>query len=105
MLVHRFDNDVFDVGCWNAGDRSDRYRPGLSLEMRQRGVIAVADSSFGGVSWDHAMACIVVQQPRQEMVGFGFGVISVRPLIRELLLNGVKKRPIHDGWLLAGQDF
>jgi hypothetical protein len=23
MLTHRFDNDVFDVGCGNAGDRSD----------------------------------------------------------------------------------
>ena len=61
MLIHRFDNDVFDVGCGNAGDRSDRYRLGLSLEMRQRGVIAIADSSFGGVGWDHAVAGIVVQ--------------------------------------------
>src|SRR5882757_1825594 len=39
------------------------------------------------------------------MVGFGFGMISVRPLIGELLLNGIKKLPIHDRWLLAGQDF
>ncbi len=23
MLIYRFDNDVFDVGCGNAGDRSD----------------------------------------------------------------------------------
>ena len=30
MLIHRFDNDVFDVGCGNAGDRSDRYRLGLA---------------------------------------------------------------------------
>jgi hypothetical protein len=59
MLIHRFDYDVFDVGCGNAGDRSDRYRFGLSLEMRQRDVIAIANSSFGGVGWDHAMARIV----------------------------------------------
>src|SRR5207302_10233195 len=39
------------------------------------------------------------------MVGFGFGVISVRPLIGELLLNCIKKLPFHDRWLLAGQDF
>jgi hypothetical protein len=39
------------------------------------------------------------------MVGFGFGVISVRPFIGELLLNCVKKLPIHDRWLLALQDF
>ena len=38
MLIHRFDNNVFDAGCGNAGDRSDRYRLGLSLEMRQRNV-------------------------------------------------------------------
>ncbi len=73
--------------------------------MRQRDIIPIADSSFGGVGWDHALAGIVVQQARQEMVGFGFGVISVRPLIGELLLNCIKKLPIHDRWLLAGQDF
>jgi len=39
------------------------------------------------------------------MVGFGFGVISVGPLIGELLLNCIKKLPIHDRGLLAGQDF
>src|SRR5665811_1890734 len=38
------------------------------------------------------------------MLGFGFGVISVGPLIGELLLNCIKKLPIHDRWLLAGQD-
>src|ERR1700738_2824793 len=73
--------------------------------MRQRDVIAVADSSFGGVGWDHAVARIVIKQARQEMVGFGFGVISVRPLISELLLNCIKKLPVHDRWLLTGQDF
>jgi hypothetical protein len=77
MLIHRFDNDVFDVGGGNAGYRSDRYRLGLSLEMRQGDIIAIADSGFGGVGRDHAVARIVVQQPGQEMVGFGFNVISV----------------------------
>jgi hypothetical protein len=67
--------------------------------------MAIADSSFSGVGWDHAVARIVVQQADQEMVGFGFGVISVGPLIGELLLNCIKKLPIHDRWLLAGQDF
>src|SRR5258705_8748733 len=38
------------------------------------------------------------------MIGFGFGVISVRPLVGELLLNCIKKLPIHDRWLLTGQD-
>src|SRR5258706_11476401 len=104
MLIQRFDNDVFYVGCWNAGNRSDRYRLGLSLEVRQRDVIAIANSTFGGVGWDHAVAGIVVQQARQEMVGFGFGVISVGPLIGELLLNCIKKFPLHDRWLLTGQD-
>jgi len=64
ILIHRSDNDVFDVCCGNAGYRSDRYRLGLSLEMRQRGVIPIADSSFAGVGWDHAVARIVVQQSR-----------------------------------------
>src|SRR5258705_838284 len=105
MLVHGSDNDVFNVRCWNAGDRSNRYRLGLSFEMRQRDVVAIADSSFGGVGWDHAVAGIVVQQARQELVGFGFGLISVRPLIGELLLNCIKELPIHDRWLLTGQDF
>src|SRR4030081_2087944 len=73
--------------------------------MRERDVIAIADSSFGGVGRDHAVARIVVQQARQEMVGFGFGVISVGPLIAELLLNCIKKLPLHDRWLLAGQNF
>src|SRR6266436_7044756 len=104
MLIHRSDNDVFDVGCGNAGDRSDRYRLGLSLEKRQRSVIAIADSIFGGVGRNHAVAGIVEQQPRQEMVGFAFGVISVGPLIGELLLNCIKKLPFHDRWLLTGQD-
>ena len=39
------------------------------------------------------------------MVGFGFGVISVRPLIGELLLDCIKKPPFHNRGLLAGQDF
>src|SRR5258707_895095 len=39
------------------------------------------------------------------MVGFGFGVISVGPLIGEPLLNCIKKLPIHNRGLLAGQDF
>jgi hypothetical protein len=73
--------------------------------MRQRDVIAIADSSFGGVGRDHAVPRIVVQQAGQEMVGFGFGVISVRPSVGELLLNCIKELPIHDRWLLAGQDF
>ena len=90
MLIYRSDNDVFDVGCRNAGDRSDRYRFGLSLEMRQRDVIAIADSSFGGVGRDHAVPRIVVQEAGQEMVGFGLGMISVRPLVGELLLNCIK---------------
>src|SRR5260221_13654480 len=100
MLIHRFDNDAFDVGCGNAGDRSNRYRLGFSVEMGQRDVIPIADSGFGGVGWDHAVASIVVEEAGQEMVGFGFSAISVRPLIGELLLNCVKKLPIHDRWLL-----
>src|SRR6266446_1647064 len=95
VLIHRFDDDVFAVGCGTAGDRSDRYGLRLSLKMRQRDVIAIADSSFGGVGRDHAVAGIVVQQAHEEMFGFAFGVISMGPLIGELLLNCLKKLPIH----------
>src|SRR5260370_23228259 len=105
MLVPGSDNDVFNGRWWNAGDRSNRYRLGLAIEMRQRDVIAIAYSSFGGMRWDHAVARIVVQQARQEMVGFGVGVISVRPLIGELLLNCIKKLSFHNRWLLTRQDF
>src|SRR5258708_22134518 len=105
MHIQRFGNGIFDVGCGNAGNRSDRYRLGLSVEMRQRDVIAVANSSFGGVGWDHAVARVVVQQAGQEMVGFGFTVISVGPLIGEFLLNCIKKLSVQDRGLLAGQDF
>jgi hypothetical protein len=45
-----------------------------------------------------AVARIVVQQPGQEMVGFGFGVISVRPLVGELLLNCI------DNCLISGDN-
>src|SRR6266481_7956524 len=72
--------------------------------MRQRDIVAIADSSFGGVGRDHAVPGIVEQQAGQEMVGFGFGVISVGPLVGELLLNSIKKLPIHDRRLLTGQD-
>src|ERR1700730_14644489 len=102
MLIHRFENDVFDFSCWYAGARSDRYCLGVSLALRQRDVIAIANPSLGGVGRDHAVSRIVVQQAGQEMVGFGFGVISVGPLIGELLLNCIKKFPIHDRWLLTG---
>src|SRR3954447_1950537 len=73
--------------------------------MRQRGVVAVPDSGFTGVRWDHAVARVIIQQPCQEMMGFGLSVISVRPLSRELLLNCLKEVSIHDPRLLAGQDF
>jgi hypothetical protein len=65
--IHRFDNDRLDVGCGNAGDRSDGYCLGVSLEMRHGHVIAVTDSSFGGVGRDHAVAGIVVQQARKDV--------------------------------------
>jgi hypothetical protein len=62
----------------------------------QRDVIAIAYADFGGVARHHAVPHIVVQQPGQEMFGFGFGVISMRPLIGVLLLNCIKELPIHD---------
>src|SRR5260221_9291581 len=96
MLIHRFDDDVFDVGCGNAGDRSDRYSLGLSLEMRQRDEIAIANSSFGGVGRDHAVPHTVVQQAGQEGVGFGVRVISVRPLVAGLALSWLTWTPIND---------
>ena len=37
----------------------DRRSFGFSLEVRQRDVIAIADSGFGGVGRNHAVARIV----------------------------------------------
>src|SRR4029077_19617942 len=77
MLIHRLDNDVFDVGCGNPGDRSYRCRLGLSLEMRQRDVIAIADSSFGGWGRDHPVARIVVQLLTLAMYAASLPVIAM----------------------------
>jgi len=46
MLVERFDNDAFDLSCGNAGDRSDRRCLGLSMEVRQRDIVAIAVAGF-----------------------------------------------------------
>src|SRR5437763_15200586 len=39
------------------------------------------------------------------MVGFGFSMVAVRPLSRELLLDCIKELSIQDRWLLARQNF
>src|SRR6516225_3236859 len=43
MLVERFDDDVLDISCGNAGHRSDFCRLGLSMQARERHIIAIAD--------------------------------------------------------------
>jgi len=43
---------------------------GTSLIMLGDKMLAIANSSFGGMGWDHAVAGIVEQESRQEMVGF-----------------------------------
>jgi len=101
MLVHGSDNDVFNVRAGMRGRQIKRIRLGLALEMRQRDVIAIANSSFGGVGWNHAVASIVVySRPEGDgWIGFGvdFGGTNDRC---ELLLKCIKKMPIHDRWLL-----
>src|ERR1019366_6110706 len=49
MRVEIFDDDVFEVGCGNARNRSDRCGFGFSMEVGERDVIAVADAGLGGV--------------------------------------------------------
>jgi hypothetical protein len=47
MLGDRFDDDVLDIGCRNSGHRSDLGRLGLSMQARQRHIIAIPDAGLG----------------------------------------------------------
>ncbi len=69
MLLQGFHDDVFDVGCGDAGDRSGGRGLCLSMQERRRYVVSIADACFCGVGCDHAMAGIVEQQSCQEVVG------------------------------------
>jgi hypothetical protein len=100
----------YDFPAWLALESASMFLHGLVADWAPgrhsvTNSFNSADERGAFSSWDHAVAGIVEQEAGQEMVGFGFGVISVRPLIGELLLNSIKKLPIHDRWLLAGQDF
>jgi hypothetical protein len=66
VLIHRFDNDVFNVGCWNAGDR---YRLGLSIQMHVRCRRQKAIDEVGpGIGFDLA-PLKVVQMPAKAVSG------------------------------------
>jgi diguanylate cyclase (GGDEF)-like protein len=56
MLTERFDDDGFNVSSRNAGDRSHRCCLGLSMEVGQRNIIAIADAGLGGVSRHRQLA-------------------------------------------------
>src|SRR5437868_5606795 len=104
MRVDGLDNDVLDFGRGNAGDRSDRRGLGLTMEVRQRDVVAIADAGLGGVGRHHAMTGIVEQQSRQQVLARVPDRNSVGPLIGKLLLNGIKQGAVQDRRLLAGQN-
>src|SRR5277367_4514754 len=90
MLGEGLDDDVFDVGRRNTGDRPDRGSFGFSMQMRKRDIIAIADAGFGRVRWHHAVTDIVEQNSGQQMVTRVPRRGSVGPLIRELLLDRIK---------------
>ena len=74
------------------------------MQVRKRDVIAIADARFGGVGRNHAMTDIVEQKSGQQMVARVPRRGSSSPMIRELLLDRIKQRAIHDRRLFAGQD-
>src|SRR6266404_8865919 len=74
------------------------------MQAWRRYIVAIADASFCGVGWDHAIAGVVEQQSRQQVVGFVADEGSVGPLGEGFLPDCVKQRAIHNWRLLAGQN-
>jgi hypothetical protein len=59
MLVEGCEDDVLDISCRHAGDRSDFCRLGLSMQARQRDIIAIMDAGLGCMRRRHAVARVV----------------------------------------------
>src|SRR6266404_2198958 len=74
------------------------------MQERRRHVVAIADASFCGVGWDHAVAGVVEQQSCQQVVGLVAYDGAVGPLGERFLPGCVKQRAVHDRRLLARQD-
>src|ERR1700687_2185445 len=68
MLIERLNDDVFDVGRPNTGDRPDWCSFGFSMQVRKRDVIAIADAGLGRMGRYHAMTDIVEQESCQQMI-------------------------------------
>src|SRR5262245_50274081 len=104
MLVDGCDDDVLDIICRNAGDRSDLGRLSFSMQAWQRDIIAITDAGLGRMRRRHAVACVVKQQSSQRVIARVPNSSLGGPLIRQLLLDCIKQGAVHDWWLLAGQD-
>ena len=104
MRIERFEDDVLDLGCGNAGHRSDVSRPGLSMQARQRHIIAIADAGLGRMGRHHAVTGVIEQQSGQQVVAGVPDPGPGGPLIRELLLDRIEQGALQDRRLLAGQD-
>src|SRR5713101_5322094 len=74
------------------------------MQAWRRYVIAIADASFCGVGWVHAMAGIVEQQSCQQVVGFVADEGSVGPLGEGFLPDCIKEPAIHNWRLPPGED-
>jgi hypothetical protein len=59
VLVDGLNNDAFDFGRRNTGDRSHRCGLGLAIEVRQRDVVAIANAGLGSMGRHHAMTRVV----------------------------------------------
>jgi len=68
MLVEGFDDDLLDISCGNARNRSDLCRLRLSMQTWSRHVIAIADAGLGRVRRRHGVTRIIEQQSRQQVV-------------------------------------
>jgi hypothetical protein len=68
ILAERFEDHAFHVGRRNAGDRAYGCRLGLTVEVGQGDIIAIAEASLGRMCRHHAVAGIVKQQAGQQMI-------------------------------------
>src|ERR1700736_4143955 len=94
----------FDDSCGDSGEGSRWRSPGFSMQDRRRRIVAIADTGFGGMGWNHAMPGIVKQQSCQQVVRFVAHDGAVGPLGNGFLEDRLKQRATHDRGLLARQD-
>ena len=62
------------------------------MQDARRRIIAIPNASFGGVGWNHAMAGIVKQQSRQQLVGLVAHNGAVGPLGEGFMSDRLKQR-------------